>query len=201
MTTLRLPLVLLSLLAAAPVRAEPELYALDPVHTRVAFQVEHAGLSRSIGTFSGIEGELHFDADAPERSQVRATIPIASLDLGDADWNEKILDRGFLDAPGCPHAQFRSTRVVVESARQWRVEGELTLRGVTAPVILQVRFNADKRHPLTLRRTLGFSAQASLKRSTFGITRWGSLIGEGVSLIIEVEAIRQRRESEHADPQ
>lgn len=184
-----LPAGLATLLLAAPAAAET--YAIDPVHTRIAFQANHAGFSWPLGTFSGARGNLQFDPKDWSRARVEVRFPITTLELGDADWRRKILDRTFLDAGRFPEARFVSTHVVpgVDGAS---VTGELTLHGVTKPVTLKVKLNALARHPLTLRRTVGFSATGTLSRKAFGIDKWEKLVGDEVRLILEVEATRDR---------
>lgn len=188
--TIRLLLCLL--LAAGAARAEPDRYALDPVHTRVVFLVSHAGFSRAIGTFSGVTGELHFDPDDPARSRVEAVVPIATLELGDAKWRERILDPTFFDAKDFPTARFVSTHVEPGEGRALRVTGTLELHGVAREVTLEATLNRLDRHPLTFRRTAGFSARAVLRRSDFGMLKWKKLVGEEVEVLIEVEATRAR---------
>lgn len=175
-------------LASGPALADR--YALDPVHTRVAFQVSHAGLSNPVGTFSGATGWLEFDEADWRGARLSVRIPLSRLDLGDAKWQAKVLDRTFLDARRFPEARFESRSVTPLDARHARVDGDLTLHGVTQVVTLLVTLNAVKRHPLTLRRTAGFSATAVLSRRAFGIDAWKTLVGDEVRLTIEVEAER-----------
>jgi polyisoprenoid-binding protein YceI len=188
----RFPLLagLVGLAGAPDARAERESYRLDPVHTRVAFQVSHAGFSRPIASFSKVQGELAFDEKDWRTASLEARIPLATLDLGDADWEKRILDRSFFDAAKFPEARFVSTRVEPVDATHARVTGDLSLRGVTRPVTLEVTLNALRRHPLTFKRTAGFSATGALKRSEFGMDAWTSVVGDEVTLIIEVEAQR-----------
>lgn len=190
--TLRLWLCLLLVLPAAPALARSETFRLDPVHTRVVFRVDHAGLSRAVGAFSGATGVLAFDPQDWSGAHLEVRLPLASLDLGDADWNRKVLGRSFLDAGDQPEAHFVSTRVEPSGPDQARVTGQLSLRGLSRELVLDVRLNALKRHPLTLRRTAGFSATARLDRRDFGITTWPNVIGHEVELLIEAEAIRDR---------
>lgn len=180
-------LVLLLLAAAAPTRAE--VYRLDPVHTRIAFAVDHAGLSQALGSFGGASGRLDFDPARWDAARVELAIPVASLDLGDADWREAILDGTFLDAGKYPLAHFVSTQVTPTGSDTARVTGMLTLRGVARPVVLDVRLNAVKRHPITRRRSAGFSATATLSRRDFGIDAWPNVVGDAIALRIEAEAI------------
>ncbi len=194
--------ILLVLLWALPALAlaAPVRYALDPVHTRILFAVEHAGFSQALGTISGSEGVLVFDPDDWAQAQLEVTIPVERLDLGDAKWNQATLARNLLDGERFPQARFVSTRVEPVDAQRARVTGLLTLRGVCREVTLDVVLNALKRHPLPpFRRTAGFSATATLSRAEFGIDAWKSVIGDRVELRIEAEAVRERRANDRDD--
>ncbi|KAA2285180.1 YceI family protein [Arenimonas fontis] len=200
-TRLHASLALAACLATGPVAAgETETFALDPVHTRVLFRVDHAGFSRALGTFSGATGELAFDPDDWRGARLEVELPLASLDLGDADWNRRVLGRGFLDAGRHPVARFRSTRVEPTGPDGALVHGELELRGQRRPMVLDVRLNALERHPITFRRTAGFSASARLDRRDFGMVSWPNVVGHEVELWIEAEAIRARGTGEPAGP-
>lgn len=188
-------LALLSLLAAAPVFAAPEAYELDPVHTRVVFRVDHAGFSRAMGSFSGATGTLVFDPDDWRGARLQVQVPLASLDLGDATWRERVLGRPFLDAGRQPVARFTSTGVEPTGDGTARVTGRLELRGQAREIVLDVRLNALRRHPLTFRRTAGFSATATLDRRDFGMDAWPNVVGQQVELWIEAEATRARGEA------
>lgn len=193
------PWLLLSAALLPAVAAKAERYELDPVHTRVAFQVSHAGFSNAIGSFSGSTGTLDFDERDWTSAHLDVRIPITTLELGDVKWQEKVLDRTFFDAGQFPEARFVSTRVEPTGEHSAQVSGELTLHGVTRPAVLMVTLNALKRHPLTLKKTAGFSATATLSRKEFGIDAWKSVVGDEVRLIIEVEAIRSR-DQQAAEP-
>lgn len=193
-------------LAAGNAMARPADYRLDPVHSRIAFSVQHLGFSSAIGTFSRPRGWLHFDPDDWRSARAEIEIDLASLDLGDADWNARLARKDGFDSGAFPLARFRSTAVRPVDARHFTVEGLLTLRGQDHPVRLEVRFNRLARHPLTLRRTAGFSATARLSRSALGLTAWKSMVGDEVELRVEVEAQRKRRPAtnepggDHATP-
>lgn len=190
-------MVAATLLAGAASGAEPETYALDPVHTRVMLAVDHAGFSKAIGTVSGSTGTLHFDPDDWTTATLRAEVPLTRLDFGDAKWNEAVLANNLLDADDHPLAIFVSTRIEPVDAQHAAVYGDLTLRGVTREVKLDVTLNAHKRHPMPpFRRTVGFSATATLSRAGFGMTVWKSVIGDAVELRIEAEATRTRADDE-----
>ncbi|MEG8176614.1 YceI family protein, partial [Xanthomonas hortorum pv. gardneri] len=193
---LLLPALVATSLAAT---AAPVRYALDPVHTRVLFAVEHAGFSKALGTVSGSSGTLVFDPDDWASARLDVNVPLHRADLGDAKWNEATLARNLLDAERFPDAHFVSTQVVASGETHAKVTGNLTLHGVTRPVTLDVTLNALKRHPLPpFRRTAGFSATATLSRAEFGIDAWKSMIGDSVELRIEAEAVREGRAEDDA---
>ncbi len=200
--TFRLPSLALSLLALLPpaLHAERARYTLDPVHTRVVFAIGHAGFSQAIGTVSGSQGQLDFDPQDWRSAHVDVQVPLTRLDLGDEKWNRAALARNLLDAGRYPEAHFVSTEITPVDAQRARVEGVLTLRGVSRPVTLDVTFNALKRHPLPpFRRTAGFSASTRISRSAFGIDAWPSVIGDEVTLQMEVEAVRDARAGDTPD--
>ena len=182
--------LVLALAAAGNARAER--FAIDPVHTRIAFQVSHAGFSWPVGSFSQASGVLDFDKDDWSKARVDVRFPIGTLQLGDAKWQDKILDPTFFDAKRFPEARFVSTKVEPKGNDEAELIGELTLRGVTKPVTLQVKLNQLARHPLTFRRTAGFSATGTLSRKAFGIDNWAKVVGDEVRLILEVEARRDK---------
>jgi polyisoprenoid-binding protein YceI len=176
--------------SGGPARAQAQEYRLDPVHTRILFAVDHAGLSTTLGTFSGATGTLSLDPDDWSTARVEASIPLARLDLGDEDWRDKMLERSFLDAATQPEARFVSTRIEPVDAQRARVIGTLSLRGRSREVALDVTLNALKRHPITRRRSAGFSATGEIDRRDFGMDSWPNVIGHRVQLRIEAEAIR-----------
>ena len=185
-----LPGILALALTAAP-DARAERFAIDPVHTRVAFQVSHAGFSWPVGSFSQATGVLDFDPGDWSTAHVEVRIPIATLQLGDEKWQDRILDPTFFDARKFPEAHFVSTKVEGKGADEAEVTGDLTLHGVTRPVTLHVKFNQLARHPMPpFRLTAGFSATGTLSRKDFGIDSWKKVVGDEVRLILEVEATR-----------
>jgi len=184
--------LLVLLLAPALSCAKARDYAIDPVHSRVLFSVEHLGFAKALGTFSAPRGWLRFDPDDWSSAQVEVEIDVGTLDLGDTDWNQRMARRDFFDSQRHPRARFVSTRIEPVDARRARVVGQLSLRGVQREIVLDVHFNRLARHPLTLRRTAGFSATAQLNRQDFGMRAWRTMVGDTVELRIEVEAQRRR---------
>lgn len=205
MTPRRLSLLMFATLALpflAPLaQAAPAQYALDPVHTRVLFAIDHAGFSKALGTVSGSEGSLRFDPDDWQAAHLEVTVPLTRLDLGDEKWNRAALARNLLDGERYPQAHFISTRIEPLDPQHARVFGTLTLHGVSQEIVLEVTLNQLKRHPLPpFHRTAGFSATTTLSRAAFGIDAWKSVIGDTVELRIEAEALRQSKADDSAEP-
>ncbi len=172
---------------------EPVRYAIDPVHTRVMFEIDHAGFSKAIGTLSGSEGSLQFDEDDWSTARLEVTLPMQRLDMGDSGWSASVFAPRFLDVGRYPQARFVSTRVERLEGNRGTVCGDFTLRDVTRPLCMQFKLNRIARYPLPpFRHTAGFSATATLRRSDFGITAWRSLIGDEIALRIEAELTRSR---------
>lgn len=196
---------LLLLSGAAPAVAQVEPWRLDPVHTRVLFRVEHAGFSQALGIFPDVQGELFFDPDDWTSARLDVQIPLGKLEIGDADWRDKLLSSTWLHAQEQAIARFRSTRVEATGKDQARVLGALTLKGVSHEVTLDVRLNKLARNPLTFKRTAGFSATAVLDRRDFGMAEWPNVVGQQVQLEIQAEAVRftpsPEQENADADPQ
>lgn len=190
--------LLLTLIIGAPAAAA-DRYAIDPIHTRVAFRVMHAGFSPSIGTVSLPTGTLLYDEANPAASQVSIDINLATLDMGDADWNRKILE-DFLNSSEYPTASFRSTTVEPVSETLLRVTGNLEVAGGTTPVTFTVILNAHKRHPLTLKKTLGMQASTDFSRKALGIDAWPSLVGDRVHMDVAIEATLTDRNTEDNTP-
>ena len=190
---------LLALLACLPaVAGEPARYAFDPVHTRVMFAIDHAGFSKAIGTISGSQGSLHFDVEDWASARLDVVVPMHRLDMGDSGWSASVFAPRFLDVKRHPQARFVATDGLQRQlANRGRACGQLTLHGVTRPLCLDIVMNKAGRYPLPpFRRTIGFSATATLKRSDYGMTSWQSLVGDDIELRIEAELFRQDGEDE-----
>jgi len=175
---------------------DPPRYVFDPVHTRVMFTIDHAGFSKAIGTVSGSQGSLHFDPEDWSSARLDVVVPMNRLDLGDSSWTASVFAPRFLDVKRHPQARFVASGLQRQTGNRGQACGQLTLRGVTRPLCLEVVLNKVGRYPLPpFHRTIGFSATAMLKRSDYGMTRWQSLVGNDIELRIEAELFRSDAES------
>ena len=178
------------LFLALPARAEVENYTLDKPHTQIIFVANHLGFSRSFGKFTDYSGSFVFDRGSPENSRVEVAIKTDSLDLADAKWNEHMKSADYFNVAQFPEMTFKSTAIKILSETTADITGDLTLLGVTKPVVLHTTYNKSDKFPFGDRYVSGFSAQARLKRSDFGMTHALPMIADDIDVIIEVEGIR-----------
>lgn len=164
-------------------------YVLDPAHASVTWSISHAGLSNYTARFDDISGTLSFDADMPENSIVDIRIDPKSVNTGLPKFDDTIANDGrYFNAGEHPEIRFLSTGIDVTGESRANITGDLSFRGTTQPVILDVTFNgagSSFGHPGD---TLGFSATGEINRSDFGLTYLKNFgIGEIVTLRIETE--------------
>jgi len=177
------------LVASTAAFAGPSDYRFYMAHTQIFFSVSHLNYSHPMGRMHVKGGYFSFDPDDWSSAKVDATIDIASLDMGDEAWNNKMRS-AFFDVTTYPTAHYVSTKVEKTGERTGIVHGNLTLLGKTHPVDLQVTFNRAGADGYSMRYIAGFAATAAFKRSTFGMTRSLPDNGDDVSIHIEVEGIR-----------
>ncbi len=168
--------------------AAVEKYQIEPNHSHVNWTANHFGFSNQTGKFSDIAGEINFDEKKPQDSSVDVTIKIASLTTGLPKFDGHLKSADLFDEKQFPTAKFVSKKVKVTGKNTAKVEGELTLHGVTKPVTLNAKFNKSDVSVITQKPTVGFSATATIKRSEFGMNYAVPAVSDEVSLIIEVEA-------------
>lgn len=171
-------------------------WKIDPSHSAIAFSVRHMVVSKTRGRFTKWSGQLRFDPDDPAASSVEVDIEPGSVDTADADRDAHLRSADFFDVEKHPTASFRSTRVEDQGGDRYRVTGDLTVHGVTKPVVLDVTYEGSGKDPWGGERA-GFSASASIDRKQFGL-EWnkaletgGLLVGEKVELTLEIEAVKQ----------
>ena len=185
-----LPLALLLLATPLFAQGTPEAsaaksgsYKADKNHTQVAFTVTHFGFSLYNGMFGNITGALTLDTAAPAKSKVSIDIPLADVVTTVVKLNEHLQSADFFDVAKFPTAHFESTSIAA-SGTTARISGNLTLHGVTKPVVLEARFIGAGGNPMSKIETIGFSATTSIKRSDFGITKLVPMVTDQVDLRI-----------------
>jgi polyisoprenoid-binding protein YceI len=172
--------------SAAPLRAA-ETYHLEKTHVDLLFSIDHAGFTEKHGSFRDLDATLNYDAQKPENSQISVTVNTGSVDTGFPARDTDLKSEKFLDVVKYPQMRFVSTKVTVDADQTLRIDGQLTLHGVTKPLTLHAKLNKAAPNPFDKRPTLGFSATGSLKRSDFGISTYLPMIGDVVTLTIDAE--------------
>jgi polyisoprenoid-binding protein YceI len=173
-------------------------WAIDPVHSDVAFTARHLMVSKVRGHFTRLEGEVVTAAD-PLASTVNATIDLDSIDTNNAQRDDDLRGSNFFGVDEHPKMTYRSTGIR-HSEDGFDVDGELTLHGVTRQVTLALDVNGFTRDPFGGTRT-GFSATAEINRQDFGITTnmpmdgGGVVISDKIQIFIEIEAILSQPQS------
>ena len=177
--------VMAASLFAAPAFAA-DTYVIDPGHTQVQFSVSRFGFTQVSGDFPDVVGEFTLDMAAPAQSSVHATLQIAGVDSNNPARDKVLLAPPWFDAAQYLSMTFVSTKVEPTSDTTADVIGDLTLHGVTKPVVLKVKLNKIGSYVVTNGTAAGFSADATLKRSDFGMTTAPQFIGDDIVIHIEV---------------
>ena len=168
--------------------AAPVTYKLDPNHTLVLASWNHKGFSHPSANFGQADGTLVYDAEKVSASSVQVTLPLSGLNAFVKDFDEHLLSADFFDAIKFPSASFKSTQVEAAGEGRLKVTGNLTIKDITRPVVLDVVLNkADKLGDG--RGIIGFDATTTIKRSDFGVGLYVPNVGDEVKLSITTEAI------------
>lgn len=184
-------------LLALPALAAAETWSIDADHSSVGFTVRHMMVSNVKGSFGTFSGTVEVDEKDSAGSKVSVTIDAASINTGVAKRDEHLRSADFFDTARYPTVTYVSKKVEKSGKDRLKVYGDLTLRGVTRPVVLDVEGpTAAYRDPWGKTRR-GASATATINRRDFGLT-WnkvieagGVLVGDEVKIILEMEFIRK----------
>jgi len=170
-------------------------YTLDPAHTRIGFVARHAMITKVRGSFNDVAGSGYFDADNPTRSHLELTIQAASIDTRNADRDAHLRSNDFFDMESHPEIRFVSTSVEAAGDNRFRVTGDLTMKGVTKPITVELEYAGSAVDPFGNTR-IGLEGGVTVNRKDWGIN-WnaaleagGVLVSEKADLEFEVSAIR-----------
>ncbi len=179
---------------ALPAGMTPGVWTLDMSHSEIGFSVRHAGISKVRGRFRDASAEARVRASLSEAS-LQASVKTASFDSGDANRDAHVRGPDFFDVDTYPEMTFRATGIRGEG-EDFILTGDLTIRGVTRPVELEVEFTGVAVDPFGATRA-GFSAEAEISRKDFGLT-WnvaleagGLLVSDKVRINVDAEMVRQ----------
>lgn len=181
-------LLALPFLLPALAEAAPDKYEFDKSHTHIIFLINHLGFSNTIGRIKEYNGYFTFDEKEPEKSDIDVTLKPESIDTSIAALDKELRGEKFFNVEKFPTMHFKSTKIATTGKNTGDVTGDLTLLGVTKPVVMHVVYNKSGIHPFTNNFVAGFTADAALKRSDFGMNAFEPAIGDEVRVHIEVEA-------------
>lgn len=165
----------------------PGSYELDDTHAYLSFSYSHLGLSNPQIHFADFVANLELSGNDMRQSQVSITIDAASLDSAIPELDDDLKGADFFDVANYPEITFQSTAYEETSDSSGRLTGDLSVRGVTKPVTLDVTINSAAMNPLNRREMIGFSATGILNRSDYGLTAYAPLVGDELSLTVQVE--------------
>ncbi|KAF1708402.1 YceI family protein [Pseudoxanthomonas sacheonensis] len=174
--------------------AAPVTYKIDPNHTNVLASWSHFGFSNPSLNFGQADGTIVYDADKVSASSVQVTLPLTGLSALADQFYDHLTSADWFDAAKYPSATFKSTKVEAAGEGKLKVTGDLTVKGVTKPVVLEVKLNKAGVQPLAKRAAVGFDATATVKRSEFGLGNYVPNVSDEVSLRITTEAIVPKAE-------
>jgi polyisoprenoid-binding protein YceI len=171
-------------------------WEIDPAHTLTEFSVRHMMIATVRGRFGKVSGTIHLDEEDPTRSSAEVAIDATTIDTREEKRDAHLRSADFLEAEQHPNILFRSTKIERKGENRYAVTGDLTIRGVTKQVVLDVTEEGRAKSPWG-QTVVGFRATTAVDRRDFGL-KWnqaletgGVLVGNEVKIAIEAEAVRQ----------
>ena len=178
-------------------------WKIDTAHSEINFSVRHMMISNVRGRFEKFDGTVEFDEENPENSSVEVNIDAASINTREAKRDGHLRSPDFLDAEGYPYITFKSKRIEQTGEDSGRIIGDLTVRGETHEVVLDVDYAGKAKSPWGT-TSAGFSATTKINRKQWGLN-WnqaletgGVLVGDELKINIELEIIKQAEEEKEA---
>jgi len=184
-------------MSTAPAATTAAAFTIDPAHSGAGFRIRHLMIAYIRGGFSGVTGDVTFDPANPANTKINASIDATSLHTHDEKRDGHVKSADFLDTATYPKITFASTQITPDGKNQWKVTGDLTLRGVTKPVTLDVESaGVESKDPWGNLRT-GAEATTTIKRSDFGLKfnapleTGGVMLSDDVHIHLDIELIKK----------
>jgi polyisoprenoid-binding protein YceI len=184
-------------MSTATTAASAATYTIDPAHSSAGYKIRHLMVAYVRGGFSGITGDVVIDPANPANTKINASIDATTLHTHDEKRDAHVKGADFLDTANHPKFTFVSTSVVPDGKNQWKITGDLTFRGVTKPITLDVESaGAEAKDPWGNLRT-GAEATTTIKRSDFGLTfnapleTGGVMLSDEVHIHLDIELIKK----------
>ena len=183
-----LSLGLAAAIASSVTLAAPVDYKIDPTHTATVFSWNHFGFSTPSANFTDIQGTIKVDNAKPSNSSVEVTIPLSSVNTNVVALDKEFQEEAWFNAAKYPNITFKSTKVETKDKKHFKITGNLTVKGVTKPVVLDAVLNKQGEHPMAKVPAIGFNATTSFNRSAFGIGNYMPNVGDKITVNITTEA-------------
>jgi len=174
-------------------------FSLDTPHSGVNFTVRHMAISKVRGTFNDFTGSFNVDSPDTTKWTCEAVIQVASIDTRNEKRDGHLRSADFFDAENHPTITFKSTKVVPKGGDQLEIHGDLTMRGVTKPVVLDAELTGNITDPWGNER-IGATAKGTINRMDFGVS-WdnametgGLIVSHEVDITLEVEGVRPKQD-------
>ncbi len=171
-------------------------YEIDPAHSSVGFKIRHLAISTVPGTFTAFKGTFSFDPDKIEKSSAEAEIAVTSVNTNNEKRDNHLKGEDFFDVEKFKVMKFKSKKVEKVDDDSFKVHGDLTIRGITKPVVLDVDYLGMAKDPWGSEKA-GFTATTTINRKDFGLT-WnkvletgGFVVGDDVNIRLDVEGTKK----------
>jgi polyisoprenoid-binding protein YceI len=178
-------------IAAASTAAQTETWHLDPPHSAAQFAVRHMGISTVRGTFTKVSGDVKYSPSDLGKSSIDVVIDTKSVDTRVEMRDNDVRSDHFLDVAKYPTITFKSKSIAADGAGKLKVTGDLTIHGVTKAVVLDVDGPTPSMKDPKGNQHMGASASTKINRSDFGMTGMAPMVGDEVTIIIDVELVQQ----------
>lgn len=188
MKKIALPLLMSAALYSQFTMAAAQNYDIDPGHTAVVVSWNHFGFSNPTADISNVTGLITYDAANVAASKVQVSLPIDTIDAHVAALTSEFKGADYFNVAKYPTATFSSSKVVSKGGNKLDVYGDLTIKGITKPVILHAVLNKQGEHPMVKKQAIGFDAETTIKRSDFKLDKYVPAVSDEVKIHVSTEA-------------
>ena len=175
-----------------PEEIQAGAYTIDTKETLVRYGTLHMGFNEFWGTFPGATGTLSIDPKAIAATRLDVTVPVKSVSTTNKELDGQFISDEFFDARTYPVMRFVSTGVTRTGPATAKVAGDLTIHGVTKPVVLDVTFNAGGYNAFDKTPTIGFKGEAVVKRSDFGLGKYVPIVSDDTTITISAAFVKKK---------
>ncbi|RJF80762.1 polyisoprenoid-binding protein [Oleomonas cavernae] len=178
--------------------AAGSLYTIRPGTTTIGFSVDHLGMFTTEGNFAQFEGKLLLDLDNPERSRVEVKVDTGSVEVNSAEARQMLLSPDYFDPGQFPQMRFKAVSVEKRDGNKVRITGELTVRGITKPQVLDAELTERRFDPAVGAEVANFVVTGTMERSAFGMDSDEDFVSDDV--VLTISAHIQLASTDNATP-